>query len=315
MNLSSMIAISPAYTNNKSVLLRRTFFELNLELQEGENVFESNFQDIGDMYGSTIQSKIKFWCSYDSNSKELTLIGDQMNDANSTCIITTIKESDQDAIQFGYKGAIPNSSKQVWNYDTPLTPGLTGRFRQCVDDITKSLIQAGLEAGLTVIVKTPPPELSEAEKDDLTFVYEEGKFKEIYNPEHEYDERHTFGTIESTWGGEVYFNHGENFANVIGSSGDRHIAGKTWIALWRDQFGIQNPTCTSLNWASGGWFNCGGMIVGGHVITGQHATRVPYGVNYVYIMPICHNHNMDDNVYMAANQYTQGIALHNYHNP
>jgi hypothetical protein len=39
---------------------------------------------------------------------------------------------------------------------------------------------------------------------------------------------------------------------------------------------------------------------------------MPSGSNSVYIMPICVQHNNDDNVYMATLTNVKGIWLNNY---
>ena len=59
-------------------------------------------------------------------------------------------------------------------------------------------------------------------------------------------------------------------------------------------------------------FKCGQPIFGGHVILGTVAQRVATGSNSVYIMPICQQHNNDDNTYMAAITTQDGIWLKNY---
>src|SRR5262249_14429005 len=115
-------------------------------------------------------------------------------------------------------------------------------------------------------------------------------------------------TVDSVWGGTVAFSHGEAFANVIGSTSDPKIAGLTWLTLWANQFGTPN-ICTSYQFNG---FNCSGFLVGGHVVTGQQAKVMPAGSNAVYIFPICVSHNNNNNVYMEALQYVNGIWLKNY---
>ena len=69
------------------------------------------------------------------------------------------------------------------------------------------------------------------------------------------------------------------------------------------------PICTSYQF---GGFGCGNSLVGGHIILGTQAKIVAKGSNSVYIMPICIQHNNDDNVYMEALKYLKGIWLKNY---
>lgn len=123
--------------------------------------------------------------------------------------------------------------------------------------------------------------------------------------------------LGSAWMGIVRFNNNEDFANVIGSTGDLNIAGLSWIQLWRNQYGQEN-TCSSFNFSIPGPFACTtpliGNIVGGHVVLGRRAVNLPYG-SYCFIMPICKAHNNNDNVSMQARQYINGIWLQHYHNP
>jgi hypothetical protein len=70
--------------------------------------------------------------------------------------------------------------------------------------------------------------------------------------------------------------------------------------------------CTSYQFQG---FHCGTSYVGGHIVPGTVARTVPKGSNAVYIMPICHAHNNNDNVYMEALQYQDGIWLKDYLGP
>ena len=162
---------------------------------------------------------------------------------------------------------------------------------------------------MIVQIRTPLPYLSAEHYLSLCTVHRNGQFLEMYDKNKEYGSDVTIGNVESTWGGTIHMHLGENFANVIGSTGDSIIAGKSWIRLWADQFSGYPSICTSYNYLG---FVCGNTFVGGHVITGMTAQTVAVGSNSVYIYPICHAHNNDNSVYMAALQHLDGVWLNNY---
>jgi hypothetical protein len=231
--------------------------------------------------------------------------------SDSTYLTTVPRSTNQSCRQHTYPGDnIPCGSNQNWNYTTPLTPGLQTALQQTVQRANSVIIELARIQGFTVVVRTPPPVLSKEDYENLLLVYYKGKFLESYNPNKEYDNDHSLLTMESVWYGEIYLQGNESFANVIGSTGDPKIAGKTWIKLWSNQFGAPT-TCSSLNFNG---FACSNpmVIVGGHVILGTTAANVPAGSNNVFIMPICCAHNSNNNVHMEPLQYQKGIALHNY---
>lgn len=57
---------------------------------------------------------------------------------------------------------------------------------------------------------------------------------------------------------------------------------------------------------------CENSLLSGHVIAGTKAKTVAKASNSVRIYPICVQQNNDDNVYMEALMYLNGIWLKNY---
>lgn len=199
---------------------------------------------------------------------------------------------------------------RFWNYRTQLVPGADKVFNLIVRDANRAMIEALKQQKEVIVqIRTPLPALSTKHYLSLCTVYRNGEFLDMYDKDKDYGADIVIGNPESTWGGTVYMHHGENFANVIGSTEDPHIAGKSWIRLWADQFEHYPMICTSHNY---GGFVCGHTFVGGQVISGTVAHTVATGSNSVYIYPICHAHNNNDNVYMAALQYLDGVWLNNF---
>src|SRR5690606_13052655 len=164
----------------------------------------------------------------------------------------------------------------------------------------------------TVIELLPVPDLPDEFLEKLNVVYRKGKFLELFDEEKNYTENDRIFNIKSTYDGEITLRSTDNFANVIGSAKDPKVEGDTWIQLWNyhcsSRFGVAN-ICSSYGYNN---FDCYGMIVGGHVVLCKIAEKVPWGANYVFIMPICQRHNKKDHDYMAPIKYKVGIKLANY---
>jgi hypothetical protein len=308
------VTLSTTY-KNKHIDINKTQCDLELKFQNGQHTIETEPKEIGKLthYKNT-PIMARFILSYDFNEKNktLSLYGTGHTSNNSICLNTYLKNSNEHCFQkitnfsLGEKNELFNSN---WNYTTQLTPNLENTFIEVITLANNTFIEAvkNIE-GLTVQIRTLPPKFSSEEHENYSLVYKNDAFIEFYNPKKEYGKDYTIKRIESVWGGTVHFNNGENFANVIGSTYDPKIGGDSWIGLWRNQFGNPN-ICTSYQY---GGFNCNNNLVGGHIIKGQQAIFVPPASNSVYIMPICSAHNNNDNVYMAALQYLNGIWLNNY---
>jgi hypothetical protein len=164
---------------------------------------------------------------------------------------------------------------------------------------------------LIVQVRKDPPELSAHEYRQLLAVYRHGVFRGLYGQVSDFGPDDVVHTIESVLAGTAKFATGQAFANVIGSSGDPKIDGQTWVGLWAAEFGVYPGICTSYDFNG---FDCSNYIVGGHIIPGKQAERMPPG-STVYIMPICQKHNRNDSVYMAALQFQNAVWLEYYLGP
>lgn len=316
MNINLSLTLTPNYSNDAVAIQEKTY-SLSFELEDGRHVIATPFMDTGQLSyykNATLMAQLSFAYEYDAENKVITIDGPDYNSDNSMKLTTYPQNTNEFWHQKATEASTADSKllyNPNWNYNTPMTPNLAPIFTDIVKTAINTLIQvAKATPGLTVQVRTMPPKLTQEEHEALRLVYVGGKFAGLFDPSQDYGTDYTVKTIESVWGGTVHFNYGENFANVIGSTGDPRIAGLSWIRLWENQFGPAN-TCTSLNYNG---FNCGNSYVGGHVILGTQARAMPRGSNSVYIMPICHAHNNNDNVYMAALQYQDGVWLNNYLN-
>lgn len=309
--LNVKIPLTPAYAN-KYVTLRKTDINISIPLIEGTHQITSDLINVGNLIhlpDNNLEASITLWYHYDIENNILSFCSNELVSTDSTFITTVPKGTNQFCYQPTYDNSnTPHLTNLNWNYRTPLMQGLEEILQKTVQQANLLIIEQAKEEGFTVIVRTPVPKLSPELYEQLTAVYKYGNFVELYDPTKTYDSSFNLFHIDSVWYGEIYLNNFDYFANVIGSSHDPKIAGKSWIQLWQAQFGVAN-TCTSFNFNG---FACSGNILGGHVILGKSAKVVQAGSNSVFIMPICSAHNNNNGVFMAPLQYKSGIALHNY---
>jgi len=311
------VPLTPAFSSGHASI-RSSLATVTLPLVAGTSVVTTAPQVVGSVPGLAnpeLVASLSVWFAYDPKTRTITLCGKDLVSGDATFLSTTPAGSPQVVRQYTYSnqpslgGNNPN-----WNYTGLQAPGLADALHKTVRAAQHAIINTAIASGLNVAVRTPVPVLTPPQAADLRVVYHGGVFRRAYDPAVPLEAGDVVHPIESVWGGEVTFSYAEAFANVIGSTGDPQIGGLSWIALWRNQFGTP-PQCTSLSFPAG--FTCTppgtNSPLGGHVIVGQTATQVPYGVNYVYIMPICSAHNNNNNVYMEALQAQKGVWLKNYH--
>lgn len=255
--------------------------EWEIVLENGKHKIETEAVKTGLEKDEDIIIRLFLTYQYDEDEQEIILCSSEYESEDSTCLSLSYGNSDEISLIYAYQ-----TETEVVDMADGGRKELYRTLRQHIRTINEKVYDAACEADLRVLLRTPCPE----------------ELK---------DEDWKGSPFQSSWGGEVTFRYNEAFANVIGSQYDKHIAGLSWIQLWENQFG-RAQCCASHNQLH---FNCSNQLDGGHVISGRNASHVPYGSNRVYIMPICHAHNMDDSVYMLAHYYRRGIWLVNYHNP
>jgi hypothetical protein len=312
--------LAPAYAN-PYVNISETWVTFEIPLVSGETTTTSPEEVVGvltNFSDPNLIATLTVWSSYDPILNELTICGVDLVDSDSTYLSTYMQGGqEQTCRQHTYlSDTAPCGQNENWNYCSGITPGLMQEMQATVRSAQETIVKDALAQGLTVIVRTPPPSISADEAHKLLLVYEEGFFKESFDPDKEYGPETVLQAIQSTWYGEIFLQVGENYANVIGSTSDPKISSLAWRRLWEGQFGIATE-CSSLHYP-GGNYPCtkppppANNLVGGHVILGTKAEEVQKGSNSVFIIPICAKHNADDNTYMASIVYQQGIAVHNY---
>jgi uncharacterized coiled-coil protein SlyX len=302
---------------------RNAFVELSgrshvlaLTLADGTRTLKSDNFDIGVLHafeGRRLLGHLTFRCSYDEVQRIVTVCGTDFDSSDAMCLVTVPEGTSEYCYQRAASGGFADDDLMAnphWNYRTPLAPGVEDMLRGMARSANESLIAALKRVpGLIVKVRQRPPELTAEDYGKFLTVYRGGKFLGLYEPGRAYGPQDVVVTIESVYGGTVTFPQGGYFANVIGSTDDPKIDGQSWLNLWYNNVGVYPNVCTSFRFQG---FQCGNSLVGGHVVEGQEAERVRKGSDSVYIFPICKAHNNNDNVYMAALQYQEGIWLKNY---
>lgn len=111
--------------------------------------------------------------------------------------------------------------------------------------------------------------------------------------------------IKSTFNSTTTWNKGQKFLNVIGSTKDPKVDNKSWIALYRDECGI-DPGHKSATGAM-----CPQNALGGHIVKfgqSQHPTKN----SLVYIIPICTSENNKPNDEMTVATDNTCVVVLNY---
>jgi hypothetical protein len=306
------VPLTPSYPN-PYVTVNPTEVTVSIPLLPGERTTTTPEQVVGiltNFANPNLIGTLTVWSEYEPLTNTLTFCSNDLVDSDSTYLSTYMQGGqEQTCRQHTYlSDTTPCGSNENWNYCSGLTPGLMQAFQNTVREANQGIIDQAIAQGFTVIVRSPAPQVTDEEASKLLIAYENEVFKEVFDPEKGYGENITVQGIESTWYGEIYLNLTDFFANVIGSTSDPKIAGKSWLGLWEGQFGGAS-SCSSFKFQG---FPCGSYLVGGHVILGKTATEVTSGSNSVFIMPICAGHNANNSIYMAPISYTKGIAIHNY---
>ncbi|MDU1912518.1 hypothetical protein [Fusobacterium sp.] len=175
-----------------------------------------------------------------------------------------------------------------------------------------------MDKKITKLSYTPQGEklkLTEKQEEELLIVYSENEkgfleFKEFYNPEITYSKNDFIIPIRSVYGGIAGIEENITFANIIGSTDDPKPFGYTvWLDLMQDALIEFLGDKTYVEFYLGNCVtdkkfyykdsdteiiddskHCKGVIVGGHIISGDTPSEIAQG-STVYLLPICNKHN------------------------
>ena len=303
---------------NKLIKLIRAKDSFSLELKDGKNSLISNPIECGvakfiEGDSRTLYATISFTYDFDETNSQLTIISSELNTPESVSFhighpgyphIT----SSQEHISIDKSNKLKNISSK-----SPILPDLQSIINQEKEKVNNAIIKEANKNGITVFVKSPLPKMEFDDYLELSSVYnDDGSFVELFDVEKKYDSTKRIVHLASFFKDTVYFAENQKFANVIGSTHDPKVKGKSWLKLWRNAFNAKSKICSSFEFDG---FDCtddsdaGKNLVGGHVILGNKASKVTVGSDDVYIIPICKAHNNNDKVYMQPIYERRAVRL------
>ncbi|KAK6497665.1 hypothetical protein TWF481_012070 [Arthrobotrys musiformis] len=319
---------SPLAYNIRSLELPGKVHKIKVTFEHGENVFTSPDFELGTTHstgsaGVPLLGRLVFSYTYNCENKSVTLCSTDYPSGDGMKLLTFPKDTTDICVEHSADVGFPADegfSGGLWNYQSNLMPGAAQIFKGITRNASDSLITAlRSDPKLIVQLRALPAELSIESALALSQVYRDGEYVEMY------DHTKVYGPEFSILGyGSVLNNPptavlAGNFANVLGSTGDRKINGWAWLELWERQVNGGNPAtdCASKHYNG---FQCNNVgrynLVGGHVVIGNAARPGTIGGNDVYIIPICDAHNKYTFIGpMAPVIYSQAVWLNNYHNP
>lgn len=304
--------------NSELIKLRKTKHQILIELKNGTNTVSSKPIKCGvakhiEGESQKLYATVSFKYDFDEVNSQLTIISSKLESPDSVNfrighpgypqITSFIREE---------RVSSPEKLNDI-TYKSPLFPDLKSIIDQERMKIKNAIIDESNKNGVTVFVKSPFPEMDFEDYQNLSLVYDVNeKTLETFEIDKVYDITKRIFHIESYFKDIVYFAPNQKFANVIGSTHDPKIEGKSWLKLWRNSFNAKSKICSSFEYNN---FNCtdgsdnGKHLVGGHIILGDKAGKIELGSDDVYIIPICKAHNNNDNVFMLPIHERRAVRL------
>jgi len=304
--------------DNKVIKLRKAINSISIELKDGINSVISNPIECGiakfiEGDSQTLYATVSLTYDFDKSKSKLTIVSSELNAPES--IKFEIGHPGYPSIKSSEEPILISDSEKLRSISTksPLLDGLQTIIHQEKERINSTIIKEANKNGITVFVKSPFPKMKFSDYLELSSVYDDdGNFVELFDLDKTYDSAKRIVHIESFFKDTVYFAESQKFANVIGSTHDPKVKGKSWLKLWRNAFNAKSKICSSFELDG---FNCtsgsdnGKNLVGGHVILGDKASKVKVGSDDVYIIPICKAHNNNDKVYMKPIKEKRAVRL------
>jgi hypothetical protein len=296
--------------------LTKQSIPVELKLTEGEHTFTSSPIEIGTFFHFKVFGHISITYSYDPHMEYITISGKKDINEKQLAIHVSLEEhpeftTKQQLNSINSEVSTPNMLTNFIRDTSMVKQYFQTAIYQAIDSLVKHLLDTDIQG---VIQTGSAPIVSIHNYQDYAAMF--APKKAIVKLPSLKDIIEIQKTVESTYGGTITWTLNYSFANVIGSTSDPKPPGyNSWIQLWADACngGHDTTHCSSYNYADGqSGFTCNtDNFVGGHVIPGQSAKKMPKG-STVYIFPICKRHNGKDNIYMSSRYNPEGVVLHNY---
>jgi hypothetical protein len=302
--------VSAAQYHVQSLTVHEATHQVHAQLQHGTHTFVSEDIRLGVVHSledKVLLGRVSFKYTLDTGARTIIVCATDFGSADGMHLITFLEGTQHSHIARAAAAGFPEddvSPSRGWNFRTPMTPGADAVFKDMARSANDSLVSALKKARrLTVLERSPFPDLSQEHYLELSRGLGSNK-------------RGWPGKgIESSYGGMVTLNDEDRFVNVIGSTDDFYPKNVTsWISLWEDKTGTKAEGCTSYQFNE---YPCsepnGTALKGGHVVMfGQDREPDKGADGVVFIMPICTQHNNDDDSVMAPVAYDQGVWLDDY---
>jgi len=304
--------------DSELINLEKPKHQITIELKNGTHTISSRPIECGmakHIEGETqkLYATVSFKYDFDEINSQLTIISSKVESPDAVNL--KIGHPGYPQITTFEKKESVSSTKKLSDitYKSPLFPGLESIIDEERMEIKNAIIDESNKNGVTVFVKSPFPEMDFDDYQNLSLVYDVNeKTLETFVIDNIYDATKRIFHIESYFKDIVYFAPNQKFANVIGSTHDPKIEGKSWLKLWRNAFNAKSKICASFEYDD---FNCtngsddGKHLVGGHIILGDKAGKIEVGSDDVYIIPICKAHNNNDKVFMMPIHERRAVRL------
>jgi hypothetical protein len=307
--------------DNQTLVVQEGSHQVHAQLQDGTHTFVSGDIRLGVVHSSedkTLLGRISFAYTFNAKQSSVIVCGTDFGSADGMRLVTTLEGTEHSCTARAVAAGFLEddvSPTRGWDFRTPMTPGADAVFKSMARSASDSLIVALQSVrGLAVLQRTSLPDLSQEEWSEMGIVVRHDGMLDMYNPPADGNLRGPLGSTVRP-GGIINLTAGENFANVIDSTGDPYPEGhNSWVKLWACMVnhGVLPTTCSSFHYNG---FECNKRIIGGHVIRGTTASKVDHKLSKVaFIMPICDRHNKPhhNDKAIAAIEYTTGVWLFDY---
>ncbi len=300
-------------------------FKIEFDLKEGSQTIISSKIEIGKHFHYKVFAYLKLHYNYNKKENIVTIAGVKDLGEKQISVRVILEDNQNHALDITLNPLKKiNQSSNLCADFIDNNKEIKIMFKKIIEHTIEKITKEFHGIGVMGVVHTGmPPRITP---------HNYNVYKAMFSPYEKDRERPTLedisrvqDKINSIYGGITVIGYGAIFSNVIGSTEDPKPLGyESWIQLWKDTCndGYDWYDCTSRDLSNGDYKSkyCTRIEgsedfidpFGGHVIFGKQARKVDEGQT-VFILPICHKHNNNDDNYMT-NRCDPGhaVVLNNY---
>ncbi len=170
---------------------------LEMPLTEGIHTIKSSYIEIGQLKISPLNKKVRpiqlsveVWYRYDPAHNLITLCDSKFVSDDATKLRTRLADSIKTNVQFAFDDTkSPCKGNEEWDYTSPLTPNLKELFQQNIRDINSAIYEEAKNNKMTILLRSPFPDIPKELYENLFLVYEDGMFAGLYDPSKQYGDK------------------------------------------------------------------------------------------------------------------------------